>query len=213
MAETPTGTTRWESAERWSATAFLAAGALLLGFAVNRGVDAFTAMSASPAVELTSGLLGLLASVAGLLGLYPRLHDRAPRLSLGGVASLVLAVVGILGVVGWLALAGPPEAEGDVPGALTLVFVASVLLIALGFVLFAAASLRTGVPSPTVGRLLLVPVVVWVWHYSVLAVYGSSSLFSFTDYTVISVAFLAVGYLLRSEAVSADSVATADSTA
>lgn len=206
MTETTTSTTRLKALEGRSATAFLIAGVLSLAFAILNRIEAFTDVATGQipgyvVAYMATGVFGLIVAIIGLLGLYPRTSRRTPRLSLGGVAAFGMAILGLLGVVGWFFAAGAPE---NVPIAVTLVAVASVLLITLGFGLFAVAILRTSTPSRTVGYLLMVPVVTWTWHYVSLAMFGSTWIGTFVDYTVIGVAFLAVGYQLRSEAETID---------
>lgn len=193
----------WKVLESWSPTAFLIAGVLLLGFVVLTGLTAYTDIlgegSLVGAVLVGSGLFGLIIAVIGLLGLYPQLSGPSPRLSRGGLGALVAALIGVLVVIGTLAVVGPPEAPGDVPSFVPPVFILSGVLIMLGYALFAAASLRTSTPSYRIGWLLVIPVIILLWHYIALAVFGSRHLFEMFDYTVISVAFLTIGYLLRNE--------------
>lgn len=215
MRTTDSGT--WKVLESWSPTAFLVAGGLLLGFVVLTGITAFTdVLGQGPmvgAAVVGSGLFGLITAVVGLLGLYPRLSEPAPRLSRGGLGALVGALTGILVVVGTLAIVGPPEAPGDVPAFIPPLFILSGILILLGYALFAAASIRTSTPSRTIGVLLAVPAIVLIWHYIALAAFGSQHIFEMVDYTVISVAYLTIGYLLRMEAGSTTSTdPTAEST-
>lgn len=197
--------------ESWSPTAFLLAGVLLLGFVVLSGITAFTEVLAGVnralvgAAVVGSGFLGLIVAVVGLLGLYPRLREPAPRLSRAGLGALLGALTGILVVIGTIAVVGPPEAPGDVPSFVPPIFILSGVLIMLGYALFAAASLRTSTPSRRIGLLLAVPAVVLLWHYAALAAFGSQHVFEVLDYTVISSTFLAIGYLLRAQTVSATS--------
>lgn len=193
-------TTRWRWLERWNAAVFFVAGILLSVFVVVTAIRGVTDMTGVwiGVAEVGSGVLGLIAGIIGVVSLYPRLRDRAPRLSRGGIWAVGAAVIGIVVTIGWLLVIGIPESQGeDVPTALTLLFVLSVILIALGFLLFAAASLRTHTPSRLVGLLLLVPVVMWIIHYVVLAIVGSIWTGTVIDYTVIAVAFLTLGYLLH----------------
>jgi hypothetical protein len=196
----------WDALESWSSTAFLIAGGLLLLFVLLTGLGAFTNVLGEGAVVgaavVGSGLFGLILAVIGLLGLYPRLSGAAPRLSRGGLGSLGVALTGIFVVIGTLAVVGPPEAPGDVPSFVPPIFISSGMLIMLGYVLFAVASIRTNTPSRRVGLLLAVPGIVLIWHYIALAVFGSQHVFEIIDYTVISMTFLTIGVLLRTEGFS-----------
>lgn len=207
----------WNALESWSSTAFLLAGGLLLLFVVLSGLGAFTDALGEGAVVgaavVGSGLFGLILAVIGLLGLYPRLSESAPRLSRGGLGSLALALTGIFVVIGTLAVVGPPEAPGDVPSFVPPIFISSGVLIMLGYVLFAAASIRTETPSRRIGLLLAVPGVVLFWHYIALTAFGSQTVFEIIDYTIISTTFLTIGFLLRTDTVMVTrSEPSADST-
>jgi len=201
--------TAWNTLESWSSTAFLIAGASLLLFVVLSGLSAFTDVlgggAGVGAAVVGSGLFGLILAVIGLLGLYPRLSESAPRLSRGGLGALVLALTGISVVIGTLAIVGPPEAPGDVPSFIPPIFISSGVLIMLGYAVFAVVSIRTRTPSRRIGLLLAVPGIVLLWHYIALAAFGSQHVFEVLDYTVISTTFLTIGYLLRTEAVSVSS--------
>jgi hypothetical protein len=207
----------WNALESWSSTAFLLAGVLLLLFVVLSAVAAFTTVLGEGALVgaavVGSGLSGLLLAVVGLLGLYPQLSASAPRVSRVGLGALTLAVTGIVVVIGSIAIVGPPEAPGDVPSFVPPIFIASGILLMLGYVLFAVASIRTHTPSRRIGFLLAVPALVLLWHYLALAAFGSQHVFEIIDYTIISTAFLSIGYLLRTGSVSVTSTEpTPDST-
>ncbi|PSQ09851.1 hypothetical protein BRC93_11690 [Halobacteriales archaeon QS_5_70_15] len=51
--------------------------------------------------------------------------------------------------------------------------------------------------SGMMGTLLIVPVIMWIWHYVALTIFGSTRIGTIIDYAVIAAAFLAIGYLLR----------------
>lgn len=94
---------------------------------------------------------GVVAAIVGLLGLYPSLGRRTPRLARisAGLAVLAGIAISVL-LVGFVTvtLLNQP----DPPGALLIL---SILVAVLGFILFGIASVRTGVPSRTVGLLVL----------------------------------------------------------
>lgn len=192
--------TMWKSLERRNAAVFYVAGVLYVGFVVVSAISGFTEITSIwlGVAEIGTGFGGLVVSIIGVISLYPRLNDRVPRLSGSALLAFVLAVVGLVGAVVWLVgIIGLENAPEAVPIALTALASLSVLLIAVGFLLFAVACLRTNTPSRRVGYLLLVPVIMWVWHYVALAIFGSTYLGTVIDYTVIAAAFLYLGYLLR----------------
>ena len=145
-----------ETLEQRSATVFLVAGGLLVVFAVNTGLRTFVGQS-SPLVQSLIAPVGFFVGVLGLLGLYPAIADRTPALGraagvLAGVTAAywIVIVAGSLGdIVGVL-----PASEELFPLAFFFgVYVAMLLTYAV----FGAIALRAGVPSRTVGLLVLGP--------------------------------------------------------
>lgn len=152
MAEDDTGLL--EAFERWRATAFLVAGAMFVPFVAANGLVAFTSVEPPRLLVGLFILGGVYPSYVGLFGLYPQLSERVPRQALAGAAAVSVASVTLLlmyaGDVG-AALGGLPMVVSGVLWLLT------VLLTIVGFVLFGTACLRADVPSRTVGVALLAP--------------------------------------------------------
>lgn len=202
MTETATNTTRGDAPEQWRAAAFLIAGVLLAGVAVYKGVGAFTSWSVTMEVDLIVGGLALIAPVIGLLGLYPRLREAAPRISLIGIVSAVVSAGIVLAVLVWffattLQLGRFPvwnEAPVWTAAALAVVF----LTLSLGFLLLGVASLRTTALSRPVSLLLVVPAVMWLGLLANVFVRAIANL-DFYVYVVNAAAVLAIGYFLRTE--------------
>lgn len=202
MTETATNTTRGDALEQWRATAFLIAGVLLAGVAVYKGVGAFTSWSVTMEVDLIVGGLALIAPVVGLLGLYPRLREAAPRVSLIGIVSAVVSAGVVLAVLVWffattLQLGRFPvwnEAPVWTAAALAVVF----LTLSLGFLLLGVASLRTTALSRPVSLLLVVPAVMWLGLLANVFVRAIANL-DFYVYVVNAAVVLAIGYFLRTE--------------
>lgn len=147
-------TVPWNSLEQWRSTAFLIAGGLVLGFVASNGVEAFTAAQPPTWVNTLFVSPALVAAAVGLLGFYPLLADRVPRLALAsatvvtvaGTAALALFVVVIAnGLVAGLQLPFLP------------VYFLTLLTTILGFVLVGVGSLWASVPSRAVGLLVLGP--------------------------------------------------------
>lgn len=158
-----------EPLERQSAPAFLLTGVLVLGSLVAPlGLGALTERSWVAGLVLV-GLAVPTASV-GLLGLYPRVNDRAPRSALAGAGAAAVAGVAALGLLALVGAAlGSEAAVGRSVSrdAFALLGLSMAGGFALGFLLFGVATWRTDTPSRTVGGLLtaggvalLVPVVV-----------------------------------------------------
>lgn len=189
---------QWESFAKWSATAFLFAGLLMV-------VDA--AIVATNIVTGEEGFLVLgqafvgaawTGALIGLLGLYPGLADRSRWLSRAGVVFAVIGVVtfAIMAVVSLVDYVGIPAAEFDSIG---VFFIPGVLVgSVLGFVAFGVASLWTDAYSRTLGVLLLVPAILVATN--ILRFVAGLEAATLTLAIVIgdALAMLAIGHVLRS---------------
>lgn len=190
--------TWWGWLEQWSATAFLVGGLLMVVDAVLVGLNIIT--GAEHFLLLGQAFVGTAWTVAllGLLGLYPGLANRSRWLSRAGAVCAVIGVVtfATMAVAVLFYYAGIPAGEYSDIGMFFLpgVIVGSVL----GLISFSAASLRTGVPSRTIGILLLVPPILVVTN--ILRFIAGMESVSITLSVVIAdaIAMLAIGYLLRS---------------
>lgn len=129
-------------------------------FAVLWGGAAVTEFAPRPAVDVF-GPAGWLLAFVGLLGLYPGLAERGPRI---GGAGAVFASVGVLGAavtaaanLGQLAgMTGEPPAWFAALNLLLLVGIVP------GFLTFGVGVLRTDARSRTLGLLLLMPALLFV---------------------------------------------------
>jgi hypothetical protein len=146
-------TERWRSLEAWSPTLFLVAGVILVGYATVNGVSAFTDLTIEQDIFEFGYVLGFL----GLLGVYPRLADRSPKLARAGAVAALLGLIAFIGVT----LTNVGYAMGvlstERPAWYPVVIVFGVAGFVPGFLLFGVASLRTGAHPRIVGVLLLVP--------------------------------------------------------
>jgi hypothetical protein len=175
MDETTTGTKRWDSFERWSATAFLTAGVLWLLDTVLLGIELFAGVSILGTPGPLNPVLyvsGVVAAIVGLLGLYPGLSGRMPRLARISAGLVVVAGAATVVLLVWfvtVTLLNRP----DPPGVLLIL---SILVAALGLLLFGIAGVRTGVPSRAVGLLVLaIPVTLVGGLLLVYVGYGGDS--------------------------------------
>lgn len=151
-----TTTSRWNMLEQRSATAFLVAGALLVVFAALLGVEAFMDRTAP---EDLFGPAGFLVAMVGLLGLYPTIVDRAPKLA------RTAAVLAAVSAIGWFVITGlsiaevaeilPPLENLGVLG-VAIIVVAGIAMV-LAYSLFGVTSLHVDSRSRTLGLLLLAP--------------------------------------------------------
>lgn len=168
MGETAAGT-RLESLESCSPALFLVAGAILVVYATLHGTEAFLDAAYPMVRDGVIRPVGYALGFVAVLGLYPSLADRSPKLArVGGVFTA-------LGTVGWVVMGfvgssrGLAAHLGYAPPAWLGVFG---LLIALGFVVgfpaFGVASLHTGQYPRTVGLLLLAPLLVMATNAAVV---------------------------------------------
>lgn len=162
---------RWESLERWSATAFIVAGALFLITSILFGSETITDISHPWWLTGLFGLSGLLASFTGLAGVYPQLTDRAPRVARAGVTTMVIAGIALVA----FPLCQIGKTWGlDLQPLPIVVFLLAILGTIGGFLLFGIASLRTRVPSRAVGGLLLATATSFIVVFIVDMVYRGS---------------------------------------
>lgn len=192
---------RHKTVEQWSSTAFLIAGFLWLLDTVLLGVELVTAISILGTPGAINGVLyisGTVIAIVGLLGLFPRLAGHTPRLARISATLVAVASVAITSFLIWfiidtpLKLHSPPE----------VLFLLGILVATLGFLLFGIASVKTEVPSRTVGYLVLgIPATLLGGILLVYVGYGGNS----PDWTspaigVLMAAFLlAIGYGLRTQ--------------
>lgn len=200
----------WESLEQWSATAFLVGGVLLGGVAGFKGLEAFagTTVGRHALVDVGYEGLAMLVPVFGLLGLYPRLRDSAPQLSVAGVLAAVVSAGGIIALEVWLfgttlEMGRFPAIPADAPVWTALALVVVFLTLALSFLLFGVTSLWTTALSRPVSLLLVIPAVMWFGLLGNVFVRAIANL-DFFVYVVNGVSLLAIGYLLRIEGMPTD---------
>jgi hypothetical protein len=189
-ADTP----HWNLLERWSPTLFLMAGGVLVIYATFNGLLAFTDM-----VPEQHGLeVGYVPGFLGLLGLYPTLADRSPWLARVGVVAAVCGIVSItfISASDLAQLAG--VTADRLPGFGVARFLPLVGFI-LGYLSFGAASLRSGVYSPSVGLVLLIPGVIVVLMLAHIAAGFASDLTAFVISAGEAMAHLAIGATLRTQ--------------
>lgn len=195
-----------------SATLYVVAGALLAVFATNSAARVF-ADAGVEVVHSTLGPAGFLVGLVGLVGLAPALTDRTPRLATVAVA------VALVPLAGWFAItvAGIGTVLGATPGASVLLpgpaFPLVFLTTVLAYFLVAAASLRVGVHSRTVGVLLLAPALTFLALIVGVVVVGPASALEVPVDAGHALGHLAIGAALRTDgAPSARADPAADAT-
>lgn len=185
-----TQNTPWESLVKWTATAFILAGLFRL---VNMGIyqsgQLFESFSAPELALDVSILLAFELAFVGLLGLYPRLREKHPRLALVGVLLAVVSGVSLMIITPAEYILG-----GQEPPAYLIPFqIAYFLGIPLSFLVFGGLSVRARSPPLSVGVLLILGGTSWL-----LFLTGSQTLIDVGAY-IFAIIMMAIGYLLRAE--------------
>ena len=185
-----TQNTPWESLVKWTATAFILAGLFRL---VNMGIyqsgQLFESFSAPELALDVSILLAFELAFVGLLGLYPRLREKHPRLALVGVLLAVVSGVSFMIITPAEYILG-----GQEPPAYLIPFqIAYFLGIPLSFLVFGGLSVRARSPPLSVGVLLILGGTSWL-----LFLTGSQTLIDVGAY-IFATIMMAIGYLLRAE--------------
>lgn len=178
---------------RWSPTLWIGSGVLGIVYASLYGMEAF--LGTYPAVREFFGPVMNIVAFSALLGLYPVLVDRRPWLARAGGVCAVLAIVGSSLVIGATAGLVPEEATWVAASQLLFIIVG----MSLAFLVFAVASLRSGVYSRTIGLLLLVPVVIMGLNLGIVVAGYASPEGRLLVSGLWAVTYLALGVTLRTE--------------
>jgi len=200
-------TALWSALERRSAAAFLVAGVLLLASPTHVVLERYLNVPLPTWLVASVILPGLIATLIGLGGLYPRLAKRAPRTAAIGGLFTTLAGVTLVVLLGWILgdsvlTAAAGRTIGSPPG---FVFLSLPVTMTLAFVSFGTAGLRVAVPSRRVGGLLLSFALPWIVVLAATPVYGAAfpRWLTLAIYGPVPVVMLATGYTLRTEPPSA----------
>jgi hypothetical protein len=173
-----------ESLKRWTALAFGVAAVAGIG---NEVLTHLGTAQGAPAPEWALDLTLVLTfggALVGLLGIYAMVTELSPRLSRVG-----LLAVGLTGGSIIASIVGKFLVGGESPQGILLVIPLTFYMFStLSFLIFGIASLRTHVPSRTVGYLLLTVVV-----SRVITVAGMGELGS----ALFILPLLGIGYLLQ----------------
>lgn len=160
--------TLWEALAERDGLVFLSAGGMLFVATANDALGAYTPLPTQAglplAVEAVAGFGGLVLAIVGLVGLYPLLADRSPRLARLGVGLVALPAV-VFAVLTTCAIPagvlGIPSPAAVIP-ALDTIVIAGLLMIAVGAMLFGVAALRERTLPHVLGESLLLLAVGWV---------------------------------------------------
>jgi hypothetical protein len=150
----------WDPLVEAAAPAFRLAGIMIMAsMIIPVGLEAFTDRAWVAGLVLVG--VAVVVAALGLLGLYPWVNDTAPVLAKTGALFSVIGGTAALTLLAGVAVVLVADvAVGPNLRLLKGAFMTLVLLMAggysLGFLSFGIGSLRTEVPSRTVGRLLVV---------------------------------------------------------
>lgn len=210
MVDSSTGV--WDSLEDYSSTLFIAAGVVLIVYVGLLGYQAFidSTMNFHDNEASVVGPAGFCLGAIGLLGLYPAVRDRSPKVAGAG------AVVAALGAVGWFVIAasGLADLAGiEAPAWLQAVGFAAFLEMLVGFPLLGIASLRTDAHSRLLGLLLMAPAIIFGAMIASGALTGGSGMGAVIISSGLTMVHLGVGYLLRAGGAPADHAEPAAETA
>jgi hypothetical protein len=187
---------------RFGRAAFIAAGSLMLCQVLVVGLRRHGMASLSELWAALPAIAAIIASIVGLVALYPRFNGRSRRLALAGVGAVLGAGAILCAAATWLASiavlqGGVPQ---PLPGGLLAAIAGFMIAYVLGFVLNAAAGLRSE-GMQRVGWLLLVPVASWSVILGVAVTSNLNDALKLDLYTnaVIAFAFIALGVLLKND--------------
>lgn len=194
--------------EQWAPTVFLLAGGLwLLALALTAlGMALGTSMQGPSSI---AGFTGGVLSFIGLLGLYPRIADPAPRLARVGVVLLLFPIAFTAVLLVWHV---PMLFTSEIPSLLVflpsppLVYGALFFLSAVGITIFGVAGMYTGALPGRVGGLVLVVAAGWFLLLGAMAVYTGAlpDWVANLQALLSGVALSMIGYVLRTEPESTD---------
>lgn len=191
--------------EQWSPTAFIVGGLGILGTSVVGSLDVAGVVSSSARLAMGPLLFGLWFVFVGLIGLFPHVAERSPRLSLVGVwTSWIAWVVWTVTVLAAILVDITSERTIADPGSWGPPLLAGAFVLALlSFLAYGAASTRSATPSRTLGILLLIPVAAFLGQAVLLIskiVTGEVvAVLQLGFGGIIAIVLVAIGYLLRNE--------------
>lgn len=173
-----TVSTVWEGLAERDGSIFLVAGGMLFIATANDALGAYTSLTTQAgiplAIEAVAGFGGLVLALVGLVGLYPRLADRSPRLARIG-AVLVTLPTAVFAVLITCAIPpgvlGIPSPAAAIP-ALDTIGITGFLMAAASAGVFGVAALRERTLSHVLGGSLLLLGVAWSLLFGVAFLNG-----------------------------------------
>lgn len=183
-----------EKLKRWSPRLFLAAGGLLVVYASLNGLWAFADMATRESGFQFGYVLGFL----GLLGLYPSLVIRSPKLSRLGAAGAASGIVGITAIT-VLELAQLGGMVSGTPPGWWLILLLALGGFLLGYLSFGTAILRSGYYPKSIGILVCLPGIIVVFMVAHIAAGLASEVTAFVISAGEAMAHLAIGATIQTK--------------
>lgn len=192
-------TKRWESLSKHTSTLFFGAGILLLAAMSISQLRATTLLSSPRWLHNFIGPLGVAFTAYGLVVFYPWVADAAPRLARAGAAVSMVAggaiSVAIVGASIAAVLTG--STMTDPPGWIPILYFSCIVSLSVGFLLYGVASVRTHVPSRSVGLAMLSPAVLLFALFVGEGVLGVQGYLPRIVFIATPVYLLVLGYIVR----------------
>lgn len=186
----------WNPHEQWRSTAVLLAGGLYGVDTAFMALDLFTSLSLSGGVFVVFFVSALILTLIGVLGFYPSLSERRPRLARISMAPIAGAGVLLPVTFVWAIIASLLNRSLP-PGSLAALIIS---LIFLGLILSGIGSASVNAPSRIGGMFVLGLVAIWIGWFTGFVVWGPHDLpgwWSPMFSAGTSVTTLALGYTLH----------------
>lgn len=177
---------------RWSPRLFLAAGGLLVVYASLNGLWAFGDMGTRESGFQFGYVFGFL----GLLGLYPALVHRSPRLARLGAAGAASGIAGVTAIT-VLDVARLGGLFSGTPRGWWLVLLLTLGGFMLGYLSVGVAMLWTGDYATPIGLLVCLPGLIVVFMVAHIAAGFASEVTAFVISAGEAMAHLAIGATLK----------------
>lgn len=186
--------------ESWLELAFVMAGLLWLGFIGVSAYERHVLLNPHEYRWITESLLpiGWVCAYVGLLGFYTQVADAAPRLSRTSVVLVIIGLASILVERGGALVVGLASGRPfwAVTTGLEPLYAVVLTTTVMGFTLYGVASVRTGVPSRTIGGIFLVPAAVLPTHVALIVMDLLPNPI-LVEFGMIAIAMIAGAYVLR----------------
>jgi hypothetical protein len=163
---------------------------------VIHALTAFTSVTYPLHHEVPFGFVGMMLGLIALLGLYPQLVTKSPKVAQGG------AILALLGIVGWVVIGVRALLEdiGVTPPALVDAFAPLVIVgVILGYLAYGLAGVRANIVSPRTGFAVMTPALVMIFNITIAITLSDLSVGPVIVASGFALSHLFIGLTLRSE--------------